>query len=365
MRQEFLSYLSCPISSGSLQLEGFASEGDQVIDGLLVGKTSSAWYPIIAGVPRMLVGSLREETLRRHHDFYLKYKARLPKSVREEWQRTVLSHSKSLLKFDAHQRETADSFAYEWENIYEDNDFEKNNFLHFVSPYLKEKDFLGKVVIDAGCGSGRFTKQVAEMKAELVVGSDLGESAVIAFERTKHLTNVLIVQADIYQMPILERADITMSIGVLHHLPEPEKGFCSLKKTLKKSGQLIIWVYNRRNNARAIYLYEPLRRLTSKLPKKLLLKLCYLPALIVHLINLCGLGFKRIGLENITKRLPFAYYANFPFSMKLNDAFDVLATPKSNYYLSEEVEGWYNRCGIRGVRSFEHKEAGITLIGQK
>lgn len=363
MRKEFLSYLSSPLSREPLKLIAFQSEGDHVIDGVLIGK--SQWYPIIAGVPRMLLGTLREETLRAHRAFFDKYLAKLTGAVRDEWQRVLASQNAALHKFDSHQLETANSFAYEWKNIYQDNSYEKNNFLHFVSPFLEEKDFSGKIVADIGCGSGRFTEQAAKMGATLVIGSDFGESAVVAFERTKHLKNTLIIQADIYAMPIWGKVDIMMSIGVLHHLPEPEKGFCSLKRTLKEKGRMLIWVYSRRNNARAIYLYEPVRRVTNKMPKKLLFKLCYIPALLVHLINLIGIGFQSLGLASLSKKLPFSYYANFPFNMKLNDAFDVLATPKSNYYFSEQVVEWYERCGYKQIKHYEHKEAGITLIGER
>jgi hypothetical protein len=51
--------------------------------------------------------------------------------------------------------------------------------------------------------------------------------------------------------------------------------------------------------------------------------------------------------------------------MKLNDAFDVLATPKSNYYYKEEIEKWFGDGRLRDIRSFEHPEAGITCIGTK
>ena len=62
--------------------------------------------------------------------------------------------------------------------------------------------------------------------------------------------------------------------------------------------------------------------------------------------------------------MPFAYYANFPFNMKLNDAFDVLATPKSNYYFTSEIERWFKDANLTDIKSFEHPEAGITCIGE-
>ena len=128
---------------------------------------------------------------------------------------------------------------------------------------------------------------------------------------------------------------------------------------------MLIWVYNRRNNVRALYFYEPLRNLLKKLPKPVLFKLSYIPGFIVHLINLFGKFLEMIGFKSLATKLPFAYYANFSFNMKLNDAFDVLATPKSNYYYVEEIKQWFTDASLNDIQAYEHPEAGITYIGTK
>lgn len=282
----------------------------------------------------------------------------------EEWQKAIDAIA-DLDAFWKHQKKTAESFAYEWKYIYKENDYEKNNFFHFLSPFLKEENLKGKKTLDIGCGSGRFTKWAALSGTEVSFGSDLGETVEVAYDMTKDLPNVCIIQADIYQMPFLGTFDVSYSIGVLHHLPRPKQGFLKLPKTVTSRGKFLIWVYNRRNNARAIYFYEPLRNILKKLPKPLLFKLCYLPGFGVHLINLFGKLLENIGLKKLASRLPFAYYANFPFNMKLNDAFDVLATPKSNYYFFEEIEQWFRDGRLKDVQSFEHPEAGITCVGTR
>ena len=37
--------------------------------------------------------------------------------------------------------------------------------------------------------------------------------------------------------------DVVISIGVIHHLPDPEKGFRTLYSLLKPGGEIFIWVY--------------------------------------------------------------------------------------------------------------------------
>lgn len=360
MRQNHLPYLSDPLSNKPFNITIFDEKDSHIIAGIIT--TDNAWYPIISGIPRILIDELRTNLLQTHQKFFNIWKAKLPEHIRTEWQ-TAIDAIPNLDAFWKHQKKTAESFAYEWKYIYKENDYEKQNFLHFLSPFVKEEDLAGKKTLDIGCGSGRFTKWAALSGTEVSFGSDLGETVEVAYEMTKDIPNACIVQADIYHMPFQNTFDLSYSIGVLHHLPKPQEGFSRLPKTLKAGGEMLIWVYNRRHNARAIYFYEPLRALLRHLPKPMLFKLCYIPGFGVHLINLFGKLLEKIGLEKLAKKLPFSYYANFPFNMKLNDAFDVLATPKSNYYPVEEVKKWFSEANLKNIDAYEHPEAGITCIG--
>ncbi len=362
MREIFLEYLTDPITNGSLQMTILEKSNDHVISGLLTSDTH--WYPIVNGIPRMLIGQLKEHCLQTHQTFFDKHREALPQYVCREWQAALESIPDRDI-FLKHQKKTAESFSYEWKYIYKENTYEEKNFFHFLSPFLEAKDLHNKKTLDIGCGSGRFTKWAALSGTEVAFGSDLGESVEVAYAMTQDLPNACIVQSDIYAMPFRGVFDIAYSIGVLHHLPRPKQGFSKLPHVLKKGGKMLIWVYSRRNNARALYFYEPLRELLKKLPKPLLFKLCIIPGGIVHGINQTAILLRKIGFVQLAKRFPFAYYANFPFNMKLNDAFDVLATPKSNYYFSEHIQEWFRDAALQEVATFEHPEAGITCIGTK
>ncbi len=360
MREGHLPYLSDPVTATPFQILKFKEADGHVISGLLVSGTS--WYPIINSIPRILLGELKINTLQSRHAFFEKYKEQMPAHVREEWQ-TAIDAISDLDAFLKHQKKTAESFAYEWKYIYKENTYEKHNFFHFLSPFLKEESLANQTTLDIGCGSGRFTKWAALSGTKVSFGSDLGESVEVAYQMTYTLPNVCIIQADIYAMPFKNAFDIAYSIGVLHHLPQPQNGFSALPKVLKTGGQMLIWVYNRRDSARALYFYEPLRSVFRHLSKPLLFKLCYIPGGIVHLINLKAQFLRKIGLKKLAGKFPFSYYENFPFNMKLNDAFDVLATPKSNYYYVEEIKQWFTDAKLQNIRAYEHREAGITCIG--
>lgn len=328
MRPEHLTYLVDPKTKQPLKLKVVKQSGPHVMAGELYNQHNS--YPLIDGIPRLL---------------------------ENEQQTTPPS-------FIEHQKKTAASFAYEWNTIYQENPFERQNFLHFLSPFIKEPDLKDKLLLDIGCGSGRFTKQAALSGAKVVIATDVGDCVSAAFSLTKELSNVCLVQADVYHMPVQHFADLAFSIGVLHHLPQPQDGFSRLPATVKPGGQLLIWVYNRRHNWRAVYVFESIRKISRYIPKPLLFKLCYLPAGTVHGLNFLTHALNRLGAKNLAKAIPFSYYANFPFSMKLNDAFDVLATPKSNYYYVEEINTWFQEAKLQNIKTYEHPEAGITAVGR-
>lgn len=360
MRSEHTRFLVDPIDFSPLSLTSLQEDGEHVEVGFLAN--TSHWYPIIGGIPRLLIDELKERLLQEHRDVFKCYRSQLPEKIQSEWQQAIDSIP-NLDTFLEHQKKTGESFAYEWEHIYRENNYEKDNFFHFAGPYITETNLAGKRTLDIGCGSGRFTKWAALSGTDVSFGSDLGESVKVAYALTRDIPNVCIVQADIYHMPFRNVFDLAYSIGVLHHLPNPKQGFLGLPIVLKSGGEMVIWVYNRRKNARALYFYEPLRTLLKKFPKPFLFKLSYIPGAIVHGINLFGHWMGEIGFPRLEERLPFSYYRHFPFNMKLNDAFDVLATPKSNYYLVEEIATWFEEATLKEFQAFEHPEAGITARG--
>lgn len=361
MRKKFVKYLLDPLTFKKFKITVFEENNDHIISGLLFN--DEGWYPVINGIPRILIGELKTNLLQNHYHFFKKYHAKLPGSIKIEWKKEIEKIT-DLDKFLKHQKKTAESFAYEWNNIYKESDYEKQNFLHFIGPDIKEENIGGKITLDIGCGSGRFTKHAVSCGASLAIGTDLGESVEFAYKLTRDLENICIVQADIYNMPFENQFDLAYSIGVLHHLPKPQEGFSKLPKVLKRGGTMAIWVYNRRNNRRALYFYEPARNILKKFPKLFLYKFSYLPAIIAHSLNYFTHLFNFLGLKKLAKIIPFSYYANFPFNMKINDSFDIIATPKSNYYYVEEIEKWFKEAGLKEIKSYEHPEAGITCVGK-
>ena len=243
------------------------------------------------------------------------------------------------------KKKTADSFGFEWTKFHQLKS--EKGFLEFIGPINKDF-FKGKFVLDAGCGNGSYSYYSASYGAE-VIAIDFSDAVSVAQENTKNM-NVQVVRADITHPPFKEGSfDYIFSIGVLHHLPEPETGFHQLVPLLKQGALISIWVYGRGKQWAAVYFYEPLIKITHRLPHRLLYYLCYVPATIMEISNRLYRFLRWVHLPNIASCLPFKFYEGYPFSVKLNDAFDTFATPSARYYTEKEIFNWFTEANLLDI----------------
>jgi 2-polyprenyl-3-methyl-5-hydroxy-6-metoxy-1,4-benzoquinol methylase len=135
--------------------------------------------------------------------------------------------------------------------------FRQSRHLHFVPELvdqwldqirLPREYFKGKLVLDAGCGSGRWTYALALLGAQ-VVAVDLTEEGVgITRRATAGLENVTVLQANVMRLPFQpDSFDVVVSWGVLHHTADTKSAFRRLVPLIKKGGYGYIMVYEKHN----------------------------------------------------------------------------------------------------------------------
>jgi len=254
---------------------------------------------------------------------------------------------------------TVDGFGYEWEKFtpdilgtYMDN---QENFYDFIYPVTKDF-FQGKIVLDAGCGMGRFLKLGAEFGSQEIIGLDLSNSVEAAYHNTSHLPNTHVVQGDILALPLKPRFDYIFSIGVLQFLSQPQRGFKELTQLLKPGGKISIWVYSEENNGWVIRFLSPIReKITSRLPRPVLLMISRLLGLVLY--STLRLIYKPANewswLKPIGRKLPYneyLYYSSrLPFSGVVSVIFDHLVPQLVVYLSRDEIRDWFENENLRGV----------------
>jgi SAM-dependent methyltransferase len=248
--------LRCLACAGALELT-FLSERpgypDLGPDGTLSCTGCSEHYPVIAGTPRMLSAEHR----RRLHSAY-------PLAAEVLGEPSGLPARRADSEAAVKQL-TADSFAYEWEQFGALREEWAKNFADYMRPHSPES-LASREVLDVGTGSGRHSFQAARAGAR-VVAVDLGASIDVA--RRNLPTSVLTVQADAEALPFApESFDLVMLIGVLHHLPDPERALCSITRYARPGAHVHVYLYwvPEQGTDRVLSLVTALRRVTCACP---------------------------------------------------------------------------------------------------
>lgn len=282
-------------------------------------------FPIINGIPRMLISPAREALQRGQA-------------------------SEVVPPYVA----TAQSFDFEWQHFSEMYDEWKPNFLAYMAPHAPDF-FEGKRVLDVGCGSGRHAYYAAKYGSD-VWAVDLGSSVEVARRNTSTCDDVHVVQADLLQLPFEpESFDFVYAIGVLHHLENPEAAFRTLLRFVKPGGKIHIYLYWRPENQRVksalLRMVEAVRKLTVRLPHRLLYLVSYPAAWLAFAFFVWPYRLlSRIhALRPFATQIPMRQYADYPFRVCVNDQFDRFSAPIEARYTKAEVEGWFKRGGLSDV----------------
>ena len=366
MREPLLAILVCPDCRGELALTVYRTEapapplaqqpgtGTEIVEGCLWCHRCARGYPVIDGIPRFVGGRILEETLRHFPDF-----------VRLHGQtcagrRSAVADDRGA--FEELQRRTFRSFSYEWTRFPRMYAEWERNYQRYVSPPLSRTFFPGKLGLDAGCGIGRHLHYAARYGARMV-GVDLGLATGVARRNNRDQPSVEIVQADLYRLPFREAAfDFIQSFGVLHHLPDPEGAFRGLLRYLKPDSLIMFYVYREMERrgpwqrAKHVLKEDVLRRTVRSWPLPFIRLLC----LVLGAISRVLLNYPYRALRALRPASPLLArfsmrdYADYPFSVTVNDLFDWLATPRNQYYGKEDILGWCERAGLRDVQVLNH-----------
>jgi len=222
---------------------------------------------------------------------------------------------------------------------------------HSDSPRIR-----GWAALEGGWGKGRHTQLAAQWGAREVIGIDLSVAVETAYKATRDLENAHIIQADIFHLPLKRTFDFAFSVGVLHHLPDPQAGFVSLASKVKPGGSVAAWVYGAENNEWITRWINPLReKLTSKLNLRTLLHLSKIPAVPVYLATKLMYGPLNRSKRGaaLAQHLFYNDYLNaishFGWREQHTIVFDHLAAPTAFYIAREEFEKWWKDISAEDV----------------
>lgn len=200
MQLSLLEILACPAchQDAPLEVAGDVLEGGEVVDGMLVCRACKHEVPVRNGIPRFVDVS----------DDYCG-------NFGFQWQ-----------KWKEIQIDRLSGHTLSQDRFFGDTRWDRD--------WLKDK-----LILDAGCGAGRFTDVAASAGAN-VIAIDLSDAIDACYETTRvHGDRVQCLQASLLDLPFRKGVfDALYCIGVIQHTPAPETIMSALPALLKPGGKL-------------------------------------------------------------------------------------------------------------------------------
>jgi SAM-dependent methyltransferase len=245
----------------------------------------------------------------------------------------------------------ADSFGYQWHQFQRTQmDHQRRNLseLGFIRKTgLQPQDFKGKLVLDVGCGTGRFA-EVATRWGARVVGIDLSAAAEVA---AKNLADreFVALQCDVFALPFApESFDLIYSMGVLHHTPDCEKAFKALPQYLKPGGIVAVWLYSGYN--KWYRFSDQYRKITHRMSPRALHRFFRVVVPFFYGLNR---GLRVIPV--VGKPLAAAIHHVFPVNthtdpeVRILDTLDWYSPKYQSKHTYEQVFRWFESCGLKDM----------------
>jgi len=310
MKRSALRLLACPTCRGQLMLAADAEAEGEVMSGALRCPSCRRDYPVRRGVPR-------------------------------------------FVDSEAY----ASSFGFEWNRfcrvqLDSANGTRQSEHALLASTGWTAADYQGRVVLDAGVGSGRYA-EVAAAKGAEVVGVDLTGAVDAAFDNIGRREGIHLAQADIFALPFRPGTfDLAYSIGVLHHTPDTRAAFEKVVETVKPDGEMAVYLYAR--YGLGSHFSDLIRKVTTRLPVRLMLGLsaAAVPAYYAYRVPVLGTVLNTI--------CPISLHSDWRW--RWLDTFDWY-TPRYQWkLLYPEVHRWFRENGFDQIEVFDDP---IRMRGRK
>lgn len=212
----------------------------------------------------------------------------------------------------------------------------------------------GSTGFDLGCGSGRWAQFVAPKVAALECIDGSREALDVARRTLAGRPNCTFVHALAGDLPLADSAyDFGYSLGVLHHVPQPDVGLRDAVRCLRPGAPFLLYLYYALDNRPTWYRLmwrasDKVRWAVSRLPlsgryavSQVVAALVYFPA-----ARLAAVA-ERLGRD--VAGWPLTAYRHKPFYVMRTDALDRLGTRIEHRFSRNEIPELMHDAGLEHV----------------
>ena len=317
MKRDFVRILRCSACSSELRLEGERESQGEIEQGTLACTRCAARFPIVRFVPRF-----------------------------------------------APPENYSSSFGFQWQQFrttqldsQTGRPISRNRF--FTQSNWPPDALKGALVLDAGCGAGRFAEVALEAGATLVA-LDYSTAVDACWSNFAFHPRLHLVQGDIYHLPFAPGTfDFVYSFGVLQHTPDVERAFKSLVPHVKPGGRLAVDLYP----ATPLNYFWPkywLRPVTKRVPQEQLFRIVQRMVPLLLPVSLMLGRVPRVG-RKLRHAIPVVNYEGIlPLSRKqigewaVLDTFDMLAPAYDQPQSTTTLRRWFDATDLVDVEVHRH-----------
>jgi ubiquinone/menaquinone biosynthesis C-methylase UbiE len=266
---------------------------------------------------------------------------------------------------------TVESFGDEWNKF---DNFSNNELDNIGNDYFDIAEKIinkNSVVLEIGCGSGRWMKFLAE-KVSFVEGIDPSNSVINASKYLFKHKNTRITQAEVDNIPFDDESfDLVYSLGVLHHLPDTASAIKKCIDKVKPGGYFLVYLYYNLDNRKRMFKFlfycsNLIRMVVSKLPFQIKSITCDILAVGLYMpFVFLSKGISSIHfLKKYTSLIPLSYYKDKTFNIIRNDSLDRFGTPLEKRFSKIQITEMMQQNGLSEI-VFSKKEPYWHAIGIK
>jgi SAM-dependent methyltransferase len=334
LRESHIRLLVDPLNGQPLQISRCdRREADEIIDGELREPISGATYPIAGRIPRFV------------------------------------------------QAESyAANFGFQW-NRHAATQHDKHSGLGISAKRFHEvtkwgSHLPGWRVLEAGCGSGRFTTHALDTAAT-VVSFDVSRSVDAVAEQIGARENLLLIQADIYALPLRPHSfEGVYCFGVLQHTPRPRDSFRALCRMVAPGGRIATDVYPKTLGRYWLNTKYWVRPLTRRMRPEVLYGMTRRYVERMWPLARALRTIPRIGPTLVWRMLVADYSREFPTASEeqlkewaVLDTFDMLSPAFDYPQTAGEFRAWHLAAGlidvevVRGHNGWEGRGTLPEIVG--
>jgi SAM-dependent methyltransferase len=229
-------------------------------------------------------------------------------------------------------------FGYSWSRFHHLTDEQFEQFRRWTSLLDPEHDWKDQRFLDVGCGAGRNSCWAMRLGAAGGTAIDVDPSSLAAArDNLAPFPQVQVRFESVYEITAQDEYDLVFSLGVIHHLEQPQLAVERMRRAARPGGKVLIWVYGYENMEFYVRFLDPVRRaLFRRMPLPVVRTLAHVPALLLFMGLRSGLG--RIEYFQLLRRFPYRHIHHI--------VFDQMIPRIAHYWRRDEVVALMRAAGF-------------------